>query len=132
MAGRRAPQCLLAVRWCLDDMRDVLKRSHMDQWSKCLRKIQHNAYNKVYRWKNRWFKKLETICKDWNHFAYQLNGVKQKKAMPIKQYSIMDERLKYCLQCWKDKRKIKGWTQTLENMRSNWRDRGKYIRGRSS
>ena len=103
----------------------------MDEWSKCLRRIQHKAYNQVYRWgSDPWFKKLETFCKDWNQFAYQLKGVKQKKIMPVKKYSAMEERLKYCLKFWNDKRKIPGWTQTLENIRSNWRDRGKYIRGR--
>ena len=105
----------------------------MDAWNQCLRRIQHLGYNKGYLWgKDRWLKKLGYMAKDWNQFGYQLRGTPPKTKKTVIGHLTMEERLKACVKKWRDGRKIPGWLQTLENRSSNWRDRGKYLRGRKA
>jgi hypothetical protein len=103
----------------------------MDEWGGRLRKIQHHGYNNNYRFQKDFWRKLGNLAKVWNHWGYQLKGMKRKKQR-IKEYHTMDERLKVCLKYWRDNRRVKGWAQTFDNIRSNWRDRGRYIKGRKT
>lgn len=102
------------------------------EWKKCLRKIQHSGYNRFYRQKRKdeWHSKLSTISNTWRKYYYQIEGSRKKSMQSRKKYKTMDERLASCLKSWKDKRRLDAWTKTLENIRTNWRDRRKRLEGR--
>ncbi len=108
-------------------MRDVLD----NEWIMAFQRIRHNSRNKIYRLVNPWDLKLSRISNTWRKFNHQTDGRGQKKDMPKKQYQSIDERLRDCLKYSLDKRRIKGWKQTLETIRTGWRDRGRRIRGGS-
>ena len=102
----------------------------MDEWTKALRRIQHIGYNRALREKNKWYRRLEAICKSWREIYYHIEGSRQKKPKELKECTTWDECFKRCLKKWNDNRRYDPWTKRLETIRSNWRDRGKRIRGR--
>ena len=107
------------------------KRKAMDDWGRLLRKIQHNSHKKLYRLLHPWGEKLSRISNTWRKFNYQTEGREKKKIASQKQYSSIDDRLKDCIKYSLNKRRIRGWEQTLETIRTGWRDRGRRIKGGS-
>jgi len=102
----------------------------MKSWAHCFRRIQHNGYNYAHRAGDDFGRKLATLVLTWNRWRYQLKG-SPGKVRVVREYHTIEERLKACVRYWGDNRRIRGWAQTFENMRSNWRDRGKYLKGRT-
>ena len=103
----------------------------MDDWGRLLRTIQHAGYNRWYRQKNAWGNKFSTISNTWRKYYYQKEGSREKKVEFRKECKTMDERLINCFKCWNDNRRRDPWAKAFENMRSNWRDRGKRIYGKT-
>jgi hypothetical protein len=107
-------------------MRNFLSK----EWTRCLRKIQHYGYNQWYRRKDSWRSKLSTMSNTWRKYYHQKEGSRETKNIKGKKYANMDERLRACFKCWNDNRRRDPWAITLENIRSNWRDRRKRINGK--
>lgn len=101
----------------------------MNEWALSLTRLMDIERSKRSRASTRWDKKLDALVQSWNVWQYQIVGQKPTPFTPPRKYFNWRDRFYFMRARWSYERRMFGWTRKLDNIRKEWADTGKQIKG---